>query len=163
MDASNPGATRAEPELATVPARITAVVAGRQVPMEELPAFFDRSFGLLAETLGQQGVAPESAAFALYRGAPSATVDVEVGFVTPRAIEPAGEVVPGELPAGRVARVVHHGSYDGLADAWSRLLAWIGEQGLTHDLPFWEVYLTEPSPDMDPADLRTELNWTVTG
>jgi hypothetical protein len=27
----------------------------------------------------------------------------------------------------------------------------------------WEVYLTEPSPEMDPADLRTELNWPVTG
>lgn len=25
----------------------------------------------------------------------------------------------------------------------------------------WEVYVTEPSPDMDPADLRTELNWPV--
>lgn len=30
------------------------------------------------------------------------------------------------------------------------------------ELPaLWEVYLTEPSPDMDPADLRTELNWLL--
>ena len=25
----------------------------------------------------------------------------------------------------------------------------------------WEVYLTEPSPKMDPNELRTELNWTI--
>jgi effector-binding domain-containing protein len=23
--------------------------------------------------------------------------------------------------------------------------------------PFWEVYVTEPSPDMNPATLRTDL------
>ena len=28
-------------------------------------------------------------------------------------------------------------------------------------MPFWEVYLTEPSPDMDPANLRTELNQPI--
>ena len=28
-------------------------------------------------------------------------------------------------------------------------------------MPFWEVYLTEQSPDMDPTDLRTELNRPV--
>ena len=25
----------------------------------------------------------------------------------------------------------------------------------------WEVYLTEPSPEMDPNELRTALNWTI--
>ncbi len=25
----------------------------------------------------------------------------------------------------------------------------------------WEVYVTEPNPDMDPVELRTELFWTV--
>ena len=29
--------------------------------------------------------------------------------------------------------------------------------------PFWEVYVTEPSPDMDPATLRTDLVTLVTG
>jgi effector-binding domain-containing protein len=60
-----------------------------------------------------------------------------------------------------VARVVHAGSFDGLSEAWQRLGAWIGEQGLEPSDDYWEVYLTEPSPDMDPADLRTELNWPV--
>jgi effector-binding domain-containing protein len=26
---------------------------------------------------------------------------------------------------------------------------------------WWEVYVTEPSPDMDPDELRTELNAPV--
>ena len=42
-----------------------------------------------------------------------------------------------------------------------RLAAWMGEQGLTPGPVLWEVYVTEPSPDMDPADLRSELNWLL--
>jgi effector-binding domain-containing protein len=34
----------------------------------------------------------------------------------------------------------------------------MSERGLAFGMPFWEVYLTEPSPEMDPAALRTELN-----
>ena len=33
----------------------------------------------------------------------------------------------------------------------------VAAAGETPELPFWEVYVTEPSPEMDPADLRTDL------
>lgn len=161
MTASSPDdQTAARPELVEVPEQTTAVVAG-VVPMTELPGFFDRSFGLLGSALAVQGATLTSAAFALYRGAPTDVADLEVGFVTPHEIEPSGEVVPGRLPAGTVARLVHSGSFDGLGEAWGRLGSWIGEQGRTPGPTMWEVYLTEPSPDMDPADLRTELNWLL--
>lgn len=163
MDTSNSGPAGTGPELVTVPEQTTAVVVGRQMPMAELPAFFDRSFGLLGGTLAGQGVPPTGPAFAKFRGAPAETVDLEVGFATAGPIEPAGPVVPGTLPAGRVARSVHHGSYEDLGESWGRLRAWIGEQGLTPSETYWEVYLTQPSPDMDPAELRTELNWLVDG
>ena len=48
-----------------------------------------------------------------------------------------------------------------MGEAWGRLGAWIAEQGLTPGADLWEVYVTEPNPEMDPADLRTELFWTV--
>ncbi len=139
----------------------TAVVTG-VVRLEELRDFFDRSFGALAQVLADQDVAPRSAAFALYRGAPSDVVELEVGFVTDRAVEPSGDVQVGSLPAGRIARAVHAGSFDGLGDAWGALMAQVASEGLTPGSTMWEVYLTEPSPDMDPAELRTELNVIVT-
>ena len=67
----------------------------------------------------------------------------------------------GSLPAGRAARLVHHGSYDELGSSWERLARWMRDQRLEPAAFFWEVYVTEPSPDMDPADLRTELIWPV--
>ena len=148
------------PELVTVRPVTTAVVRGT-ISSEEVTDFFDRSFGVLGGALAAQGVTPTGPAYALYRRVPDETMDLEVGFPVDRAIEPDGAAEAGERPGGQVARLVYAGSFDGLTDAWQRLGRWIGEQGLTPGEPFWEVYLTEPSPDMDPADLRTELNWPV--
>lgn len=148
------------PELVTVEPATTAVVRGL-ISAKEVTDFFDRSFSVLAEALAAQGVSPAGPAFGLYRGIPDETMDLEVGFPTDRPIEPDGSAEAGQRPGGRVARVVHAGSFDGLSEAWQRLGAWIAEQGLTPGETYWEVYLTEPSPEMDPADLRTELNWPV--
>jgi effector-binding domain-containing protein len=148
------------PELITTSATPTAVVR-EVVPMSALAPFYDRAFSVLPKTVAGQGVAITGAAFGYYFGMPGETVDLAAGFPTDRPVEPEGGVIAGELPGGRVARVVHTGSYDGLGEAWQALGAWIGEQGLTPGGEFWEVYVTEPSPDMDPADLRTELYWPV--
>jgi effector-binding domain-containing protein len=149
-----------EPEIVELAEMPTAVIRG-VVPFEELPSFYDRSFPTLFRAAQEQGVTPVSAAFGLYRGLPTETVDLEVGFVTDRTVRPDGDVVASTLPAGRVARWMHAGAFDGLAASWEGLRSWMYEQGLTPGPVFWEVYLTEPSPDMDPADLRTELNWPI--
>jgi effector-binding domain-containing protein len=147
-------------ELVTVEAVTTAVVKGT-VAAKDLASFFDDSFGVLGAALTHQSVAISGPAFARFEGQVDETAVLEVGFPTDRAIEPEGSAEAGTLPAGRVARVIHAGSFDALSDAWQRLGSWISDQGLTPSEVFWEVYLTEPSPDMGPADLRTELNWLL--
>lgn len=149
-----------QPQLVTSTPTTTAVVRG-VVPMAELPAFYDRAFGSLGPTITGQGVTITGPAFGLYRGVPGETADLEAGFPTDRKVDSDGEVAAGELPGGRVARLVHAGPYDDLGPAWQRLREWITQQGHTPGEQFWEVYLTEPTPDMDPHDLRTELNWPV--
>jgi effector-binding domain-containing protein len=156
MDASR----ATEPELVDVESRTTAVI-GDAIAADELVAFFDRSFSTIANVVSGQGIAVKSPAFALYHGPPAETVDLEVGFVTDRHVQPDGEVRPGSLPTGRVARLVHQGGYDRLRDSWERLRSWTDAQGLVRGGALWEVYVTEPSPDMDPATLVTELNWLL--
>ena len=147
-------------ELVPVEGVTTAVVKGA-VATKDLNSFFDESFGVLGAVLAHQSVAPTGPAFARFQGQVEETAVLEVGFPTDRAIEPEGSAEASTLPAGRVARVVHAGSFDTLSDGWERLGSWINAQGLTPTEVFWEAYLTEPTPDMDPADLRTELNWLL--
>lgn len=149
-----------QPELAETERQMTATIRG-VIAVDELAAFFDQSFSQLNEVLSDQGIETCSPAFGLYHRQPDETADLEVGFVTSRAVRPAGDVENGTLPGGRVARLVHEGSFDGLGASWERLSAWIDEQGLAPGEVFWEVYLTGPSPEMDPAELRTELNFPI--
>lgn len=136
---------------------ITAVMR-RVVSLSELPAFFDAAFRTLPAVIAAQEVAIAGPAFALYHRFSPESIDVEAGFATGGEIAADGDVRPSALPGGTVARLVHFGAYDGLGASWGRLMAWIDQRGLTSAAPFWEVYLTKPSPDSDPAELRTELN-----
>lgn len=147
-------------EIVTVDPVPTAVVKGA-VAMADLTSFFDTAFQRLAGVLADQGRQPTTPAFGLYHGVPGETVDIEVGFGTDDRVETDGDVVASELPGGRVARMVHAGSFDTLGDSWRALGAWMEEQGLAPGETLWEVYVTEPDPDMDPADLRTELSWSL--
>lgn len=145
-----------QPELTTTSETATAVVHG-VVPTSELPAFFDRAFRALGAFLSERGVTPSGPPFARYLRQPDVMCDLEVGFPLAAPVDPAGEVVPSRLPGGRVARVEHHGSYEGLAGTWGRLMGWIAVHRLRPAPGFWEVYLNEPTPDGDPADNRTAL------
>jgi effector-binding domain-containing protein len=134
----------------------TAVIHG-VIGADEIAAFFDRSFPAVAEAIGAQDAGIAGAAFARFHRPPGDTFDLEVGFPTLRPVEARGDVRPGTLPAGRVARLVHRGSYDELPGSWGRLRAWVTAEGMSPSGDLWEAYVTEPSPEMDPADLRTEL------
>ncbi|WP_369148399.1 GyrI-like domain-containing protein [Streptomyces sp. R44] len=158
-DSSTPDPEQ-QPRLVELEPETTAVVRGI-VSLGELRTFFDEAFGALGRVLQEQHVPPKSAAFGLSHGGPGETLDLEVGFVTGHEVRAEGGVVTGELPGGRVARVTHHGGFDGLGEAWERLGAWIRAQGLRAGEDRWEVYVTRPTPDMDPRDLRTELNWPI--
>jgi effector-binding domain-containing protein len=151
-----------EPTVVDVDATTTAVIAA-VVPMADMAAFFDSTFSTIGPVLAGQGVTPVGPAFAAYHGAPGEEADLEAGFPIGAPLRGVGDVQPSALPAGRVARVVHAGGYDGLGDAWARLHGWLGSQGLTPGELLVEVYVTEPTPDMDPATLRTELNWYLAG
>jgi effector-binding domain-containing protein len=144
----------------TATEQTTAVIHG-DVPMSELAAFFDRSFRRVGEVLEEHGIPPAGAAFARWHGRPAEVAKLEVGFATSESVGPSGDVVAGSLPGGRVARLVHSGAYDRLVSSWERLQSWIEQHGYEPTDVLWEVYLTEPSPDMNPDDLRTELNWLL--
>ena len=157
--------------LFTVPAVPTAVVRATNVPMmATISEFFDSAFGTAFPALFAAGVTPAAAAFALYTRIaqePEPMADLEIGFplAEPLPDGVGGEaegsggmrVVASELPAGQVAATSHLGSYDGLGEAWQEFMGEIGSLGRAPASPFWESYVTEPSPDIDPATLRTDL------
>ena len=161
-DTEPDSAPAGEPTLVTVEPTTTAVVRGA-VPPDQLRDFFDRSFQVLGEVIAS----PASQRSPVRRSADIAGRSMRTRWTSKWASPrigpstPTGSAEAGSLPGGRVARLVHPGPFDQLSDAWHRLADWIDTAGLTPGPDRWEVYLTEPSPEMDPADLRTELDWAI--
>lgn len=141
----------------------TAVVRGRDIPAESIGGFYDDSFRVLTAFLRERSLTAVGPAFALHTRMPGQTMDLEVGFAIdhPLSGEHATEdgtlVHASVLPGGAAATVSHLDGYEQLAAAWSSLMEWVQANGHTPGLPFWEVYVTGPSPDGDPAAMRTDL------
>lgn len=144
-------------EIPTVVRKVT------DLPMTEMSTVFDSTFRALFPLLQKLGLTPAGPAFALHHRMPDDTATFEIGVPVDRALD--GETTTGEgiaftparLPAGSIAAVSYLGPYEGLGDAWGEFMERITEGGARPQLPFWEVYMTEPGPDVDPATLRTDL------
>lgn len=134
----------------------SAAVSG-VVPMGELTGFFDTAYSRVFAAIGAQGIVPAGEPYAFYRAIPTDVCDLDAGIPVASPIEEDGDVHPTVLPGGRAATGIHAGSYEDLGESWGELMAWAGRQGVVPAGPFWEVYLTDPRPGVDPAELRTQL------
>lgn len=154
-----------EPSIITVPELPTAVASVTDVAMDELAGHYDRIFHAHMNAMEKGAFSPAGSALFLYHrisGDQPPRVDGELGFWIPEPLAAPVDVndvqiQASTLPAGEVMALTYLGGYDGLSGAWATLMAAIVEAGQEPSVPFWEVYVTEPSPDADPATMRTDL------
>jgi effector-binding domain-containing protein len=139
-------------------------------PMAEvdLRELFDAQMPRLYQFATSQGRSPTGAPYSRsYMFGPE-MIDMEVGI-------PISEPIPGlappdnqldsvgtaTLPAGRTAKVIHHGSYQTLSKAYDTFHDWIHEQGEDDGVGPWEIYIVDPSTVSDPRELKTEIYWPL--
>ncbi|NKQ52364.1 GyrI-like domain-containing protein [Amycolatopsis sp. K13G38] len=132
-----------------------AVEATLAVP--EIGPWLGKTYAAIAQTLGEQGIAPAGPPFARYHQLDGGRFRVEAGFPVDAAITPAGEVRPSALPAGTIAVTVHIGPYDAMAPAYAAITSWIQARGGEPAGDPWETYFSDPGEQPDPATWRTEI------
>ncbi len=155
-----------EPAIVDTDAIALAVIRFEGMRIEGLPAAFDASYGPVTAALQGAGLQPVGAALAVYEGDPMAEFAVEIGFPVnaplPEAVDLDGaRVVPSDIAAGRLAVLTHVRPYDQLGAAWGRLMGWVASEQLAPGARYGEIYVTEPTPDGDPNQLRSDLFLTL--
>ncbi len=150
------------PQLARVPAQRTAVIR-MTIPRNQIQQVMGPAFSELMAAVNAQGIAMTGAWFSHHFRVDPATFDFEVGVPVASPVAPVGRVMPGELPAARVARTVYHGGYEGLGGGWGEFEEWIAAEELSTAPGFWERYVVGPESGPDASAWRTELVRPLTG
>jgi effector-binding domain-containing protein len=134
-----------------------AAVCAATLAVDELPAWLGTALGTVAGYLPAHRSFPVGPPFARYHRLADGRFDVEAGFPVPATIEDSVQVHPVLLPGGSVASTVHVGPYDEMVPGYHALEAWITERGGELAGDPWEVYLSDPGAQPDPATWRTEI------
>lgn len=146
-----------EPKILQTAAQPTAVIH-LKIPREQIQDVMGPGYAELLSTLRDQFVFPSGPWFTHHFRIDADAFDFEIGVPISKTFTPEGRVQPSQLPAGRIARTVYHGPYDGLSDAWGEFDAWLKKNGHKPAADLWEVYLANPESHPDSSDWRTELN-----
>ncbi|WP_255768796.1 GyrI-like domain-containing protein [Pseudarthrobacter sulfonivorans] len=138
----------------------TAVVR-ETVAMGALSDFFSRAFGAVMAETQRQNVQLAGPPFALYRGMPTETVDVEAGFPIAGGLSDTETVATGTLPETDAFEAIHTGLYERLGEAYSAIQERIRAAGKTPSGTMWEFYLNGPPAETDPSKWQTRIVWPV--
>jgi effector-binding domain-containing protein len=121
-------------------------------------------FGEIFAYLDKNQVAPAGPAFAMYYDEGYKDKDIDLESAVPIAgSAPSSERVKVRelLEVEQMACISLEGSYEGLSEAYSRLIQWIEANGYQIVAPNREIYLKGPGPDYEPAEYVTELQFPV--
>ena len=146
-------------EIRTLVAKETATVR-ETVARDDVTETLGRTFQAVHAALSQQGIEPSGSPFARYHEFGN-SVDLEAGLPVASAIQPEGTVKPSQLPAGPAAIAVHVGPYEGLSATYDAISTWMQQAGRAASGGPWEIYLTDPSTEPDPAKWLTEILWPM--
>lgn len=136
--------------------QVTAV-ARATLTVAEIGPWLGKAYEAVAGLLADRQAGPVGPPFARYHVLSEDRFEVEAGFPASRPIEGEGDVQPSELPGGQVAVTIHTGPYDAMGPAYQALVSWVSQHGGELAGDPWEVYLSDPSAEPDPATWRTEI------
>ncbi len=138
-----------------LPRQPTFVVRGR-VAVEDIGQWLGPVFHRTAAAAGSSIVGPPFARYHMVGEAPT-EFEVEAGFPVAVAGTAENGVETSELPGGPALVVTHIGPFDEIASAYEAVTEWLAEHGDETAGAPWEVYLTDPAQEPDPARWRTEI------
>jgi effector-binding domain-containing protein len=145
------------PEITTTVEQPAAVIR-LTIPRSQIQEVMGPAIGEVMGAVQAQAISMTGPVFSHHLRMDPDTFDFEVGVPVAARVAPAGRVLPGVLPARRVARTVYRGEYEGLGDAWDQFNDWISAQGLKAAPDLWECYVTGPEAGVDSSAWTTELN-----
>ena len=129
-------------------------------PLSALCMSMGDLFAGVLDAVARAGGAPAGTHYARFHSVVPEAFDVEIGLPVVRPVAVVAPFGAGTLPGGRVATLLHVGPYEQLPESWNVLSSRIAATG-EKLADCWEVYLTDPVTEPDPARWMTRLYGTL--
>ncbi|MCU0724076.1 MAG: GyrI-like domain-containing protein [Planctomycetes bacterium] len=136
------------------------LVVRTKTAVQELPAALGKTYAAIGVYLAELGERPAGPPFVAYHNRDMACLDVEIGFPVARPLPSRGEILPGSIPAGRVASCIYTGPYAGMAPAYEALAEWMEENGYEACGIAYEIYWSDPARTR-PEKLKTQIVFPI--
>ncbi len=108
------------------------------------------------------GVAKEEPAYVAYLNSDMTNLTIQVGCLTSTSFPGYGEIVSGEVPAGKRVSCLYKGEYKAMGDAYSHTVEWMKRHHLTPKEISYEFYLNS-RVEVDPPELLTKIEFPLHG
>jgi effector-binding domain-containing protein len=148
------------PEISTRHLREQPTVVMRTtIPVESIPAFLGKALEAVAQHIGRHDADFAGPPFARYIpvGDDFRAFEIEAGFPVTAAIPGSDEVEASMLPGGAAAVTTHIGPYDAMRPVYEAITQWLSENDAVAAGAAWEVYITDPAEQPDPASWKTNV------
>lgn len=124
-------------------------------------------YGEVYQTIAMQGVMPTSQPFARYERFPLQAGDKDIvvlkaGTFVEAVIETEGRVQLGTSQEGNTLQASHFGVYETVGKTHGALHEYAAEKGYVIQGSAYEMYLTDPAMESNPANWETNVIYEIT-
>ena len=138
-------------------APVAALVIRAYAAVADIGALFESGFGEMEHLLQRQGKKRPDTSFAHYYGMNNGKIEVEFGFPVDESVHGGGRAVIATAPSGKAVGCQYIGPYADIEPAYTALMKWVNDNGLTMNGEAYEIYLDDPF--LTPPDqLRTQVH-----
>lgn len=132
------------------------------VPSKAIQQKMGELYGKLYSYLGTHNIQPAGVPFAIYYTYdPKGNTEFEVGIPIASAVTGNEEIKFKELPAMKVLAALYVGPYENSGPVYEALMKYAKDNKLETSPAMWEVYLTDPSKETDPAKYQTLIYYVL--
>ncbi len=145
-------------QITTFPAKIYAGVQDT-ITMSEMSDFLQKSFGLLMQQTGEQGIAVQGAPAALYFSWDEQNQTTDVAAVVPVSVrfKPSEEIKLIRLPREQAFCIDYFGPYEKIGDAYYAMDYYLKDNNIKPGEFVVEEYLTDPQQEPDSSKWLTRI------
>lgn len=132
------------------------------VPSNTIGQKMGELYGKLFGHMGESGIQPAGAPFAVYYTYdPNGNTEFEVGVPVNDTAQGTNEIKYKEYPAMKVISTLYVGPYEKVGPTYEALKKYAADNKLETQPVSWEIYVTDPSKETDPAQYQTLIYFVV--